>query len=66
MSIDYEVPVCPICGEECDTIYKKDGEVIGCYHCIDAVDAWEWAEQEEDNRLAMEIDRAFEDMRYGI
>lgn len=39
--MDYEVPACPCCGEECETHYKKDGQIIGCEHCIDAVDAYE-------------------------
>lgn len=39
---DYDLPVCPVCGEETDTYYKnKDGVIVGCEFCIDAVDAWE-------------------------
>lgn len=39
---DYEVPHCPVCGQECEVIYKnRYGEIIGCDDCIDAVDAWE-------------------------
>lgn len=35
-------PVCPICGEECDTLYRAaEGEVVGCDQCITAIDAWE-------------------------
>lgn len=34
-------PHCPICGEECDTIYRdKDGEFVGCSECIVQVEAW--------------------------
>lgn len=32
---------CPVCGEECETFYKSDGEVLGCDVCIDAVEAYE-------------------------
>lgn len=39
-------PVCPICGEHCVTIYKAGAEVVGCECCIDAVDAWEWSDEE--------------------
>ena len=28
------VPICPVCGEECSTIYKDGGEIIGCNICI--------------------------------
>ena len=39
---DYDVPVCPVCGEETDTYYKnKDGVIVGCEFCIETVDAWE-------------------------
>lgn len=39
---DYDMPECPVCGEETDTYYKnKDGEIVGCDNCITAVDAWE-------------------------
>lgn len=35
-------PRCPICGEECETIYKsKDYEIVGCDCCIRTTDAWE-------------------------
>lgn len=30
-----EYPICPICGEECETIYKsKDYDIVGCDECI--------------------------------
>lgn len=39
---NYEVPHCPVCGQECETLYRnRYGEIIGCDDCIDAVDAWE-------------------------
>ena len=39
---DYDMPVCPVCGEETDTYYKnKDGAIVGCDCCIEARDAWE-------------------------
>lgn len=43
-----EDPVkCPVCGEECDTVYLQGSEVIGCENCIDEQDAWEWREQQK-------------------
>lgn len=38
---DYDVPICPVCGKECEMIYKdaKLGDIIGCDECIDAVSA---------------------------
>lgn len=42
--VDYDVPRCPICGQECETIYlDKDGAVVGCDDCMKKLDAWEWA-----------------------
>lgn len=35
-------PRCPICGQECETLYKsKNGAVVGCDECIETADAWE-------------------------
>ena len=35
-------PVCPICGEECETMYKdRYGAYIGCDVCVEVKDAWE-------------------------
>lgn len=40
---------CPICGEECETIYAdQNGEVFGCENCIMQQDAWEWAEEKRE------------------
>lgn len=45
---DYKCPVCPICGEECDTLYlDRNREIFGCDVCVAAEDAWEF---EEDHR----------------
>lgn len=32
---------CPLCGEECETFYRADGEIVGCDMCIEAVEAYE-------------------------
>lgn len=35
-------PVCPVCGEECETVYKnRDWEIVGCDVCIRQEDACE-------------------------
>lgn len=35
-------PVCPICGQECETIYTDTlGIIEGCDGCLTAKDAWE-------------------------
>ncbi|MCM1439196.1 MAG: hypothetical protein NC131_08340 [Roseburia sp.] len=37
-----DYPICPICGAECDTIYKdRDGTIFGCDECVSSVDAWD-------------------------
>ncbi len=38
-------PRCPICGEECDTIFKAQNQnAVGCDNCINRIDAWEMPE----------------------
>ena len=35
-------PRCPICGEECETIYKdRYGAYVGCDVCMETKNAWE-------------------------
>ena len=37
------LPVCPVCGEECETIYTDiNSEVCGCNNCILSYDACEY------------------------
>ena len=39
---DGKVPICPVCGVQCETIYKDwTGDIVGCDDCITARDAWE-------------------------
>ena len=46
----YETPICPICGEECETIYfGPHGNVFACNKCIQEQDAGEWWEEEKEN-----------------
>lgn len=42
---DPSSPVCPVCGGECETVYKARGyEIVGCDLCLQPVDAWESSE----------------------
>lgn len=61
----YQNPVCPVCGQECETIYKdaSNGEVIGCDQCILAVDAYQWQEEENENAESVRGDEEFESRR---
>ena len=35
-------PRCPICGAECETLFKdKSGVVFACDECVEKQDAWE-------------------------
>ena len=35
-------PHCPVCGEECETIYlDRYGAYVGCDVCVETKDAWE-------------------------
>lgn len=45
--IDYNVPACPVCGEECVVVYRdRFGEYVGCNVCIEEKDACEWMEDQ--------------------
>ena len=36
-----ECPICPVCGEECETIYINiHSDAVGCDECIKTRDAW--------------------------
>ena len=37
-----EMPLCPLCGGECEIIYrtKEDYEILGCDLCIESIDPW--------------------------
>lgn len=42
MRYEQELPRCPMCGAECDTIYRDGGvEIVGCENCITFIDAWD-------------------------
>lgn len=34
---------CPVCGKECESIFKHKGtgEIVGCDNCVEDVDPWE-------------------------
>ena len=44
---DY-IPVCPVCGAECDTVYlDMNDDIVGCDRCINMEDAYEYLYDEE-------------------
>ena len=43
------IPVCPVCGKECDTVYLDyEGAVAGCDRCIFMEDAYVYLYEEEE------------------
>ena len=35
-------PICPECGNECETVYiNRDFKIVGCDVCLTETDAWE-------------------------
>ena len=38
---DPEYPRCPVCGEECETVYYSEFEIVGCDNCISGRNAWD-------------------------
>lgn len=45
---DDDCPIFPVCGEECETLYRQGNEILGCDNCIVEVNAWEWQEEQEE------------------
>ena len=46
-----EMPICPMCGEECNEFYVYGREIVGCERCIDTESAWERREEDRENAL---------------
>lgn len=45
-------PVCPVCGEvDPEYIYKMEGTVIGCSHCIERMDGGDYAVEQYERSL---------------
>lgn len=44
------LPICPICGEECEDVYYNiDNEIVGCDQCLTRKDASECNECNQDD-----------------
>ena len=42
------LPMCPVCGEECETIYTDlYDEVCGCENCLTAYDSCDYFDDED-------------------
>lgn len=49
---DIPDPECPICGHgRPESIYLVDGEVVGCEHCIQVMDASDWAYEQWEKEM---------------
>ena len=45
---DEYIPYCPVCGEECDTVYVDlYDDIVGCDQCMNMEDAYEYLYDEE-------------------
>ena len=37
-----DIPICPVCGEECEEVYKNiENDIVGCNQCVTKSDAYE-------------------------
>ena len=43
-----DCPICPVCGEECETLYRQGNEILGCDNCSVGVNALEWQDEQEE------------------
>ncbi len=39
--VEKEIPLCPVCGEACQTLYFCGDMLVGCDDCVETRDAWE-------------------------
>lgn len=40
-------PRCPVCGQECSSVYRNgEGAIVACDNCLEELDAWDWMEEE--------------------
>ena len=37
-------PVCPVCGAECEVIYRIGDDAIGCENCVEVIDACDYVD----------------------
>ena len=43
--VEEPVPVCPVCGAECEKLYMIGNDVVGCDECMWEQDAYEYMEE---------------------
>ena len=43
-------PVCPVCYQECYTVYLVNGEVVGCDNCVLELNAYEWLDERNEEQ----------------
>lgn len=42
---DREWPICPVCGNECETIFRDTyGDIFACDECVTSKSAWDTKE----------------------
>ena len=61
---EQSMPVCPICGEECEEFYfDNDGKICGCENCVSVKKAVEYEEEERESAREAYEDRLYEEYR---
>ena len=61
---EYSMPICPICGEECEEFYfNRDGNICGCDNCISVKNAVEYEEEERESAREAYADHLYEMQR---
>ena len=57
-------PECPLCDEECETLFISDeNEVLGCEHCVNTKDSWEWMADQEQAEKSYWDDRKYQEWK---
>lgn len=51
--LPFEPVFCPVCGEECESIFTTHGvifgDVVGCENCLTKFDAYDWLQEKRES-----------------
>ena len=50
---EYPVIRCPVCGKEAESFYidQRNDEILGCEHCVECRDAYEWMQDHAEDPM---------------
>lgn len=62
---EFNWPICPVCGNECETYYfDNDNHICGCENCVTSSSSVEYEEERLESLKELEDERRTERMLY--